>query len=273
MRIFLIYTITLSYITTGSLYLHKNNSSNPIAFCGRVCIFIAHVQTNVYICTQFYNTHKKIKAMLESITSLINTPFGSFGFVIGILSAAFWATYFVTKNVTEIKESHKHQTSDTAKLESSLGDRFKHVELYIDEIRKDMSYLKGSLDVIRSGANPLTQRNSPISLTEKGIAVAAELNAEKIVAENWGKIYANLEANICDKNAYDIQTYCMETAAVEPELFFSATDLSFIKQFAYKQGNSLLYYSGVFGVLIRDKYLKQKGIDVSEVDVHDPAKK
>jgi hypothetical protein len=76
--------------------------------------------------------------------------------------------------------------------------------------------------------------------------------------------------NVGNKNAYDIQEYCNMTAAVELEKFISNEDIENLKQFAYKEGNPLMYYSTIFAILIRDKYLSIKGIDVSDVDKNDP---
>lgn len=91
-----------------------------------------------------------------------------------------------------------------------------------------------------------------------------------MIANNWDIIYKNLEENICDKNAYDIQEYCMRTAAVELDKFLRKEDINFIKQYAYKEGQSLAYYAPIFGIIIRDKYLQIKGINSSEIDKHNP---
>lgn len=192
---------------------------------------------------------------------ILSSPAGSFAFIVGIMLLGGWLIYWVTKSVTKINAEHGHFNESVKKMDTN-----------IDDIRKDLSYLKGSIDIIRSGANPLTQSNSPITLTKKGEEIAEEINANEIIAQNWDKIYSNLESEICDKNAYDIQEYCIETASVEPELFFDKVTLSKLKTFAYNQGRPLQYYSGMLGVLIRDKYLKIKKIDVSEIDQHDPNK-
>ncbi|MDD2798152.1 MAG: hypothetical protein PHV20_06120 [Bacteroidales bacterium] len=199
---------------------------------------------------------------MDLLRTILTSDFGSFSFVASILALAFWLTHWVTKRITEIKSEHSTLSKTVSKMES-----------HVDDIRKDLSYMKGSIDIIRSGANPATQSHSPISLTTIGEKIRDDLNANDLIAKNWDKIFATLEKNICDKNAYDIQEYCMETAAVEPEKLFDDKTLTIIKSYAYKQGNPFQYYSGVFAVLIRDKYLGIKGIDVSEVDANDPKNK
>lgn len=200
--------------------------------------------------------------MFDLFKEILKSPAGSFGIVVAMFGLAFWLTHYVTKKITEITSEH-----------GILSKNVLGIEHHVDEIRRDLSYLKGTVDTIRSGSSPLTQAHSPISLTEKGREVAEELKAESIVARNWTKIFNDLEQNIKDKNAYDVQVYCMETAAVQPENFFDKSALDFIKEIAYKQGNSFQYYSGVFGVLIRDKYLSLKGIDKDEIDINNPYQK
>ena len=199
--------------------------------------------------------------MIEIIKTALTSPAGSFGFIFGILCLLFWSIHYVTKHITRIKTSH-----DT--LDGSVGKIDKH----IDEIRRDLSYLKGSIDVYKSSAEPLTKAHSPISLTQKGMAVATELNAVEIIARNWDNIYGNLEENVRNKNAYDIQEYCLMTAFVDPDNFFEKSDIDTIKQYAFIHGAPLQEYTRLIGVLIRDKYLELKGINISEIDKHAPQK-
>jgi hypothetical protein len=209
----------------------------------------------------------------DFLEKALSSPAGSFSFIFSIMVLAGWLIYFVTKKVTQIRSEHEHLRSDSEKSGSLLDKRFGYVEIHIDEIRKDLSYLKGTIDVIRNDSTPLAQRHSPISLTEKGNEIAIELKAEEMVAKNWDNIKKDLDKNLSDKNAYDIQEYCLETAAVELDKFLTVEDLQTMKTYAFKNGNSLAYYSVIFGLIIRDKYLKCKNIDSSEIDACDPKKK
>lgn len=200
--------------------------------------------------------------MFDLFKEILRSPAGSFGSIIALFGLAFWLTHYVTRKVTEITSEH-----------GILNKNVSGIEHHVDDIRKDLAYLKGTVDTFRLSSIPLIQSHSPISLTDRGREIAVELQAENIVARNWAKIFNDLEQNIKDKNAYDVQVYCMETAAVQPEKFFDKSALDAIKEVAYKQGNPFQYYSGVFGVLIRDKYLSLKGIDKAEIDSNDPNKK
>jgi hypothetical protein len=206
--------------------------------------------------------------MIDLIKQALESPAGSFGFVFSILVLAFWLVHWVTKKVTTINNSH-----------SELNKKIDKMETNIDDIKTDLSFLKGSFDflkesfnIYKKGISPVTASFSPVSLTKTGIETAKKLNAEAMIAKNWDKIYNDLEKNISNKNAYDIQKYCIDTAGMYLDRFISNSDIDFLKILAYKEGNSLLYYTPIFGVLIRDKYLSIKEIDVSEVDEHDPNK-
>ena len=201
--------------------------------------------------------------MLDLLHQLLTSPAGSFGFLFAIIILGGWLIHWVTKKVSEIQSEHGGFTRSVDKMERS-----------IDEIRKDMSFLKGSIDVMKSGnLNSLLQSKSPVTLTDKGKEVAQELKANEIIARTWERIYEILEREISDKNAYDIQQYCIEQVSVEPEKFFDSASITALKNFAFMQGNPLQLYTRMLGVIIRDKYMSIKGISIDEIDKHDPAMK
>lgn len=197
--------------------------------------------------------------MIDVLKDALKSPAGSFSFIFALMVLAFWLVHFVTKKITEINAGH-----------STLDKSVNKIETHVDEIRKDMSFLKGSIEILKRGAEPVVKSHSPVSITESGLKMAKDFEPEMMITRNWSNIFADLEKNICDKNAYDIQQYCIETASVEPERFLESSDLKKMKEYAYIKGNPLQYYMPIFGVLIRDKYLELKGIKVSEIDKYDP---
>jgi hypothetical protein len=199
--------------------------------------------------------------MIELLKESLQSPAGSFGFIFALMLLAGWVIYYVTKKVTEINVSHKGLSTSIVKIEDNL-----------DKIREDIYYLKGTIDIIKSGKNPYAKAKSPISLTELGIKVAEELDVSGMISRNWERIYKDLEDNIQDKNAYDIQQYCMDTVAVKPDRFLDKTDIEKVKNKAFLDGNSIIYYAPVIGIPIRDKYFECKGINLADIDKHDPGK-
>ena len=124
-----------------------------------------------------------------------------------------------------------------------------------------------------SKMSKFTQAQSPIMLTKEGIDVATHLNMFDTINKNWDAIMSNIDENVRDKNAYDIQQYCIDTAQFNADSFIDATSLRKIKDYAYLHGHPLLIYLRVAGIIIRDKYFETKGMSVFEADEFDPSKK
>jgi hypothetical protein len=189
------------------------------------------------------------------LKDILTSDVGSGTFVAGILMLCFWGI----RRITQIESNHKTLTDINCKLDS-----------HIDEIRRDIAYIKGSYDIMKSSNNnTLMQSHSPISLTEKGKQVAKELGAYNIIERNWGSIKDLLEANVEGKNPYDIQQYCIETVSVEPDKFFIKSDLDKIKQYAYANGQPLDLYTRMIAILIRDKFFKEHNIDPLDIDKYE----
>ena len=202
--------------------------------------------------------------MQGEVFNFISATFGvSAAVAVVILGVAFWLTHYITKKTTEIKAQHGTLTGNVTKIEG-----------HIDEIRRDISYLKGHTDRLQKTVNDgYTQKNSPISLTEKGKEEVAESRLDEIVDRNWLRINDTLQKEVLSKNPYDIQSYCMEEVFVSPEKFFEDEDFSYIKKLAFNKGLALMTYTNMLAVLIRDRYFQENGIDISEVDKFAPKEK
>lgn len=209
--------------------------------------------------------------MLELIKDIFQSPAGSFGFVFGILALGFWLVHYVTKKITEINASHTTLKSEMSDSKNDSQSKFSLMDGKIDEIRKDIAYLRGFMESIQKVVTDgYTQRHSPLSLTEKGIAEVKESGLDKIVDKNWNKIFQTLESDVKSKNPYDIQSYCMENVYVYLDKFFTADDVYYIKELAFKKGLALMTYTNMLAVLIRDRYFKEKGLDIADIDKFDP---
>lgn len=193
---------------------------------------------------------------MEVIQLILGSPAGSFGFAFAILFAIGWGI----KRITEFTTKWNMKESSINKIETK-----------VDSLSNDMAYVKTQLNLMSSSANSLTQSHSPISLTDLGKKIAEEMNIETIISDNWENIFNYIDENVCSKNAYDIQQFCIETATTRLEKFFSQENLSKIKMFAYNAGKPLAFYGSMIGVIIRDKYFEQKGINPALVDKHTPS--
>lgn len=199
--------------------------------------------------------------MWDVILSIIQSPAGSFAFVVGILFLCGWIIHKVTKMTVETSDKMK----GIDKLESK-----------VDSMDEKLRFIKTKFDVLLSilpqVPGGLTESHSPIGLNEKGREIAAQMGVEQMIASNWEHIYDYIEENAESKNAYDLQQLCIETATICPERFFDKDTMDKIKMFAFNSGQSVAFYGSMIGVLIRDHYFKLKGIPIGDVDANDPNK-
>jgi hypothetical protein len=136
------------------------------------------------------------------------------------------------------------------------------IEDKVDQIRDDISVIKSDL---RSHLTvSYMQAKSPISLTPEGWGVAKEIDAERRISENWDRIRACIEEGVPDKNAYDIQEFCINRATISLLEFLSEKDLRDMKLIAFKKGKPVEAFAGVIAIIIRDTYFKEKGIEVDD---------
>lgn len=206
----------------------------------------------------------------QLLKDILSSDFGSFAFVFGVICLVIWLTHWVTKKITEITASHGQMQKENRSVSDNVDRVCGKIECNIDDIRKDIAYLKGMVDIFKSGQAPFAQSHSPVSLTELGSRVARELDAEGMIRRNWDCIVKDIEEHAGGMTAYDIQEYCMETAVVEPERFLLPDDMSSLKSYAFRNGRQIAVYAQIFAILIRDKYLQVKGIPIDEVDKTQP---
>lgn len=217
----------------------------------------------------------------DLIRDIFTSPLGSFGFVFGLMALAGWLIFYVTRKVTIINNNHTILNRTVDKIEISLanvGSELVFIKgtwaaMNVEEMRRELLHVRNSIDMMAAGKNKYFQSHSPVTLNEAGVKVAVELKADDLITNNWAKIFGLLEAEICDKNAYDIQQYCMDEIAIHPEKFIDDSSLKTLKDFAFRHGDPLSLYLKVIGLLIRDRYLGLKGIPIEEIDRHDPEKK
>ena len=209
--------------------------------------------------------------MLNLVKDIITSPAGSFASVFSLFALAFWLVHWITKKITTIDDSHSNIKKTNDETTQKIDKYCDKQDRNMDEIRKDIAFLKAMIDVFKaSPSQQVAQSHSPISLTDYGLQIAAELNADEIIARNWERIMDDLELNVKDKNAYDIQQYCIETTTVDLSRFIDQDSINAVKLKAYNEGRPIAFYAPVFGIKIRDRYLKEKGMSVEEIDKHSP---
>lgn len=145
-----------------------------------------------------------------------------------------------------------------------LDTRIESVHARIDNVNQSLQILAAG----GSGRSNLTQSHSPISLSEKGRKIAEELRLSDMVDSNWGSISSIITD---EKNPYDIQMQFISRLILEHTKFFDPVSLDKIKTDAFMQGIPLIEYMRMAGIIARDRYFQEHGIDISEVDESDPS--
>lgn len=206
----------------------------------------------------------------QFIKDIISSDAGSFAFVASIIAFGIWLTHYVTKKVTEINNSHQNIKEENRRVTESIEKISERINANIDEIRRDIAYLKGVNDIYKSNVDPYAQSHSPISLTALGKEVAEEIGVSEMIQRNWSAIKSDIDNNAEGKSAYDVQEYCIETSVVELEKFLLPEDLAKLKDYAYNKGRQIVAFSQIFAIMIRDKYMAEKGIPIEEIDKTTP---
>lgn len=190
--------------------------------------------------------------MLDLFQSLLHSPGGSFAFIASLMAIAFLAVWKVSHFSTKF--------SSVTKLEEA-----------IDSIKTDMNYVKAFIQLYKEPNNPLAQRQSPGSLTQIGKDVSSELKLEKMVMNHWDAFCSAVTSCLKKNcNPYDVQVESFKVGD-SYQKFISQEELSTIKTHAFSAGYNLDIYNLLFGIIIRDKILKNKGFRESDIDLHDPS--
>ena len=185
---------------------------------------------------------------------LKSTP-GSFGIVFATVLIISYLIYKFGAWSNKIKN-----TDGTIK---ELKEDIKQTNTTINEIKGSIQYIKENVDNINNRLinyenNKFAKSQSPISLTDSGEKIAKELNADAIVDLYWENIEKYLtDRNINPKsNPYDIQQECFNYVSTNFYKNLSESEIRKIKSIAYNNGDNIDNYDIIFGVVIRDKYLK-----------------
>jgi len=188
--------------------------------------------------------------MKEIIAQLITQLNSSVFILLGILLAAFVSLYKIGK----------------------WAERFYRQDKRIDELG-DMSgriiKLETKIDLIyqNTAPQPVVTRASPLSLTELGQEIVENIGAQEILKKYIKKLMEEIEDSSA-KNAYDIQIESMRIAKDKMIRFLNEEELNTIKQEAFSHGFITEDVLVVFGILLRNHVLKEKGLPISDVNEH-----
>lgn len=185
------------------------------------------------------------------LTKLIEQLDSSVFVLMVILFVLVWMIYHVGR-YKEIFSSHSQKIGNI----DGFGDR--------------MVKLETTINLIYMNTNPrkMVEAHSPLSLSEEGKKAAENIHADKILK----RIHTKLESFVEEskpKNAYDIQVASLKSTARILELL-NEEELIAIKDYSFQQGLRLEDLFPIFGVLLRNLILEDRGIPIADVDKHEP---
>lgn len=200
--------------------------------------------------------------MEEAINKFVIENFGLSVFmmcviIIGIVFISVWSykIYAKVKHIDDLpcnlhQEKMNELDKSVIRIETSIRFLTKELEATMKLFQRQ--------HLIKDDG--FTQSKSPLSITPKGWEMVKELGVDKMFDHNWNRIESLITDNVKDKNAYDIDNFCIEQAVVYPEKFLGDSDIATLKTDAYEKGDSLSSYMKVVAILSRDRYLKEYGI-------------
>ncbi len=217
-----------------------------------------------------------------------NAAFMGAALVIFVLWFAWWARG-IKEKVSKVDDHEKHMDKfldAVSKIQALPCDYHSQImEHHTEEhnnarermvkVETSVEYFQKTLDSITKGLlqgnnnislDPYSLSHSPLSITDKGREMMKRLGVEEMFQRNWERIDRYIDENVKDKNAYDVDSFCLEHAVVFPEKFLAKEEVSILKDDAYKEGLSLTSYMRVIAVLSRDKYLGVHNIEIPDTD-------
>lgn len=192
--------------------------------------------------------------MIEIFLALIKTLNSSVFTLILILVVVFWLLY---KSGGWVK-SYKDFENKSEKFDTK-----------IDLIKDSLSSIKATTDLLYQAHLSTVKTHSPISLSEKGSEISKAINAELKVNNHWEIIKQEVETKN-PVNPYDIQTVSMDIARNCFEKIFTEQEQNEIKTYAFSIGLNLLEIYPILGIIIRDRFFREKDIKAEEVDKYNP---
>ena len=185
--------------------------------------------------------------MEQIITTLLNSSGGQFAIVLACILTLVWLVYYATKFITAIQTEHNLFKETVDKNQNNT-----------ENIQRDVSYIKGNIDfLMKHFSDGLASHNSPLALTADGKELVENEKLDKIIDNNWVKIYNLLSEKSNINSEYDIQQFCYEYLMAFPEKFINDEDLTYIKKNSFEKGIPIMSYNRLLTIIIRDRLFKK----------------
>jgi len=142
----------------------------------------------------------------------------------------------------------------------------------INKLELDFSYARGETDSKKRDS--MKKKSSPYKITDYGWKIINDNKLQSMVDNNWDKIRVLLKSQE-SQNPYDLDQFCMRRAFADtvPDHgieFFTKKDVEKLKKLSYWTGDSLIEFTDILGIYIRDKYFEENNINADDIDDLDP---
>ncbi|ATV37887.1 hypothetical protein CTI16_01045 [Prevotella intermedia] len=159
-------------------------------------------------------------------------------------------------------ETHQASISEHDKIVSKISVQLEYLTKSIDAAMR--TFQKNNIQV-----DNFTQSQSPIKITDKGNEMIKRVGLNDMFENNWDRVKILYDASLKGMNPYDIQQFFIYEAVVFPDKFLGELEINTLKIDAYNEGIELASYMRVIAVLARDRYFKENGIDVNEIEKYE----
>ncbi|MDR1245008.1 MAG: hypothetical protein LBJ98_03415 [Endomicrobium sp.] len=190
------------------------------------------------------------------------TPLGVFASIAGVVITVLLLVVRFIFLIGKWKERQDYQEKETAKL----GNKIEQVRVELGEIKVNAKETATKVDLIYKSLiiNPLMQKNSPVTLSEKGEIERKEIKADEIFEKYKNKLINKIDKEK-EKNAYDIEIEAFRVIDVVLPKLLNETELNAIKNEAFKLGLPFSDFLIIFKILLRDFLLNKKGIGLKAI--------
>ncbi len=160
----------------------------------------------------------------------------------------------VVKRVNNLRTEVKADIKD-------LGNKLESEAKAIIGIQERTTALENNVEKLtvkidHSISSPSTSNDSPLSINKDGQAIAQKIDADKIFNNHWQYMKDFIEASGATI-PYDVQTESMQAAASLNKVL-SDEEKRIIKEAVYETSMSYEVALDIFGVMARDRILKER---------------
>lgn len=141
----------------------------------------------------------------------------------------------------------------------------------IDDGRKETKEIRDKVIACETSLKerePLTRKKSPVILTDRGNKILIDSKGKDFVDKNYAELKKKVEEK-GTQTSYDIQ----ESSRTVINDLQNDARMNEIKDYLFKEGMEIDNIVEVLGIYLRDLILKERGIDVSDIDKYGEPKK